>query len=130
MDEEGMIVIPLEEQPPHINHTIFITALLLLQDLYTSVVTALHNLATMLRLLLPKDGVVLPHPTLNSIIMYLLGFVAIKAQCHPDFPYIKHHKSILAAVICVVMFGVTSATEHIATRVYPSPLYCWNMNKI
>ncbi|GKB97295.1 hypothetical protein Tco_0983432 [Tanacetum coccineum] len=104
----------IEEQVPQ-TQTLTLKALLLLQDLYA-------DLAAFLRRLLPEDdGVVLPHPTLNSIITYLLGFVAIKAQCHPDFPYITHHNSVLAAVISLVMFGVTSATEHIATCLVDQP---------
>ena len=121
--KEGMVAIPLEEQPPQINHPVlFIRASLFLQDLSTRFVAALHDLAAILGRLLPEDGDVLPQPTLNSIITYLLAFIAIKAQNHPHFPYTTHHKSVLAAVICVVMFGFASAAEHIATRVDPPPV--------
>ena len=123
LEKEGMVVIPLEEQPPQINHpALFIRASLFLQDLGARGLAALHDLAAILGRLLPEDGDVLPQPTLNSIITYLLAFVSIKSQGHPDFPYITHHNSVLTAVICVVMFGFASAAEHIATRVDQPPV--------
>ena len=71
--KEGMVVIPLEEQPPQINHpALFVRASLFL-DLYARGVTELHGLAAFLGRLLPEGGVVLPQPTLNSIITYYLG---------------------------------------------------------
>ena len=123
-EKEGMVIVPLvEEQPPQINHPVlFIRASLFLQDLCARGVAALHGLAAILGRLLPEDGVVLPQPALNYIITYLLAFVAIKSQGHPDFRYITHHKSVLAAVICVIMFGFASVAEHIATRVDQPPV--------
>ena len=61
-------------------------------------------------------GVVLPRSTLSFIITTLLALVAIRSQGNPEFPYQTNPISVMAAVTCVVMYGLASAAELIMTH--------------
>ena len=62
-----------------------------------------------------EQGVVLPRSTLSFIITTLLALVAIRSQGNPEFPYQTNPRSVMAAVTCVVMYGLASAAELIMT---------------
>ncbi|PWA57401.1 Protein kinase, ATP binding site-containing protein [Artemisia annua] len=104
------------EVSPQINHqALFIRASLFLQDLRARGVAALHGLAASLDGRLRNDVL--------DMITYLLILLLPKAPGHSDFLDTYDHKSLLAVVICVGMFGAICAAERISTRVVQYPVF-------
>ncbi|MFS7927721.1 hypothetical protein Hanom_Chr04g00312411 [Helianthus anomalus] len=108
---------PIEEQTiiaQHVetNHNLFLTFAFFLRRICQRFITYYQQGA------FDED---MPPPSFTFVITSLLTLTEIKSQGDPQFPFQTHAQVVMLSVTCVLMYGFSSAAQHLINATHLGP---------